>query len=407
MPKILISYRRADSDAIAGRIRDRVAAYYGEDAVFMDIDSIPIGLDFRDHVKQALLKNDLVLAIIGPKWTGPGRGASTRIQQETDPVRMEIETALRRGIPVIPVLVGGAALPKSTELPEGLKDLPFRNAADVSAGRDFNQHMERLLRSADRIFEMKLDGAAPVEAGNAPGSATQIITVEPGMSPAKLSAVARLLARAGLNFTDPALERRFGEHFRERFYWVAQTAIAASIAAWVLFGPVDLWSEHGGIASTRFRFMFSAPLMAAYFALSFTAKARSLWQAFVAGYALLGLACMTFGLTLVASETWFAFEQATMTFMLFLAFVGLAPFNFPYALGVGLVTLMAYAWWFAAYGGSLPPVRAIFCSLLVLSSYVIACCGALARERIFRREFEERVRLERQVPSWRKRADEA
>src|SRR6185369_11133076 len=116
---------RADSDAIAGRIRDRVAAYYGEDAVFMDIDSIPIGLDFRDHVMNALLKNDLVLAIIGPKWIGPGRGGSDRIQQEADPVRMEIETALQRGIPVVPVLVGGATLPKPTERPESLKDLPF------------------------------------------------------------------------------------------------------------------------------------------------------------------------------------------------------------------------------------------------------------------------------------------
>src|SRR6185295_6796757 len=132
VPNILISYRREDSDAIAGRIRDRVAGQYGESRIFMDIDSIPFGLGFRKQVQNALMRNDIVLAIIGPKWLGATRGGVARIADETDPVRIEVETALKRGIPVIPVLVNKAIMPKPGDLPEGLKELSFLNAAEVS-----------------------------------------------------------------------------------------------------------------------------------------------------------------------------------------------------------------------------------------------------------------------------------
>src|SRR5882724_4338926 len=118
MPKIVISYRRSDSDAIAGRIRDRLANHYGENAIFMDIDSIPFGTDFRRHVQGALSECDIMIAVIGPKWLGPRRHGLTRIKDDTDPVRIEIETALQRDLQVIPVLVNRAAMPRPEELPE-------------------------------------------------------------------------------------------------------------------------------------------------------------------------------------------------------------------------------------------------------------------------------------------------
>jgi TIR domain-containing protein len=70
MANVFISYRRSDSAAITGRIRDRLADYYGADAIFIDIDSIPLGIDFRQQIQEAITKNDLVLAVIGPKWIG-------------------------------------------------------------------------------------------------------------------------------------------------------------------------------------------------------------------------------------------------------------------------------------------------------------------------------------------------
>jgi hypothetical protein len=74
MPHITISYRRADSDATAGRIRDRLADYYGAESIFIDIDSIPVGVDFREQIKRELSKNDALLVVVGPKWRGAGKG---------------------------------------------------------------------------------------------------------------------------------------------------------------------------------------------------------------------------------------------------------------------------------------------------------------------------------------------
>src|SRR5579863_7179084 len=152
MSKIIISYRRADSDAITGRIRDRLAHRYGEDSVFMDIDNIPLGIDYRSQLREVLLKADVLLVVIGPNWRGP-KGGQIRIHEETDPVRLEIETALARGIPTIPVLVSGASMPTPDELPDSLKRLSFHNAAEIDAGRDFHQHMDRLIRSVDGILK--------------------------------------------------------------------------------------------------------------------------------------------------------------------------------------------------------------------------------------------------------------
>src|SRR3974390_769390 len=126
--KIVLSYRRSDSDVITGRIRDNLASHYGEDAVFMDIDSISLGSDYRKQIKDALLQNKIFIAVIGPKWLG-GTDNNARIKEENDPVRIEVETALQQGTPLIPVLVSGATMPKAEELPVSLQNLASYNAA--------------------------------------------------------------------------------------------------------------------------------------------------------------------------------------------------------------------------------------------------------------------------------------
>ena len=152
MPKIIISYRRADTDAIAGRIRDRLERDYGKNSIFMDIDNIPFGTDFREHIQNAILQNDLLLAVVGPNWTGPNETGTARIEEETDLVRIEVETAMKAHIPVIPLLVNGAPMPKAEDLPDSLKDFAFKNAAPVDSGRDFHLHMDRLVRSINRLL---------------------------------------------------------------------------------------------------------------------------------------------------------------------------------------------------------------------------------------------------------------
>jgi hypothetical protein len=143
---IAVSYRRADSEAMAGRIRDRLVSHFGEASVFMDIDSIPVGVDFRDHVRSEIGAADIVLVIIGPAWLGR-RNRSTRIFSPEDPVRVELEIALQMGIPIIPILIFGASMPAVKDLPPSLESLSFRNAMNVDAGRDFHHHMDRLVRA--------------------------------------------------------------------------------------------------------------------------------------------------------------------------------------------------------------------------------------------------------------------
>jgi hypothetical protein len=151
--KLVVSYRRSDSDAMAGRIRDRLSQSFGDASVFMDIDNIPFGADFRSQIMNALQATDILIAIVGNEWLGAKGGVTRRIDDENDPVRIEVETALRRGIPVVPVLVLGAKMPEPSELPECIREFSFRNAAEVQAGRDFNQHMDRLIHSLDRVLD--------------------------------------------------------------------------------------------------------------------------------------------------------------------------------------------------------------------------------------------------------------
>src|SRR5262249_51110708 len=139
MPKLFISYRREDSLDITDRVYDRLQAHFGKGAVFMDVDTIPLGVDFRGYFADWLTGCDLVLVIIGPHWldacheTGERQG-TRRLDDPADYVRIEITEALSRGIPVIPVLAGGASMPTVDRLPVDLADLAFRNAAEVRSG---------------------------------------------------------------------------------------------------------------------------------------------------------------------------------------------------------------------------------------------------------------------------------
>lgn len=151
MASILISYRRADSEAIAGRIHDRLAMYFGVSSIFMDIDDIPLGADFRHTVAEQIRKRDFVLVIVGPKWRGQRDGGPARISDPSDPVRAEVEAALAHRRQTIPVLVGGALMPSRDEVPGVLVDFCYLNAATVDAGVDFHNHMARLIRQIVRL----------------------------------------------------------------------------------------------------------------------------------------------------------------------------------------------------------------------------------------------------------------
>src|SRR5262245_55391908 len=109
MPRVFISYRRDDSAHITGRIFDRLRAHFGDKVLFRDVDTIPYGRDFREVIREAVEDCTVLLAVIGPVWVDSrNEEGERRLDDPYDFVRLEIETALKRGITVIPLLVAPA-----------------------------------------------------------------------------------------------------------------------------------------------------------------------------------------------------------------------------------------------------------------------------------------------------------
>lgn len=157
MARIFISYRRQDSAYPAGILRDALQARFGTDSVFFDLDNIPFGVDFRQYIGNAVGQCDVLLVMIGDQWLqltdDQGR---RRIEDLCDYVRIEIESALKRDIPVVPVLVEEAKMPGASELPESIRDLAYRNAAEIGRGRDQKHQIERLVSDLERIWPARV-----------------------------------------------------------------------------------------------------------------------------------------------------------------------------------------------------------------------------------------------------------
>ena len=133
---IFLSYRRDDSEGEAGRLFDDLVRAYGDDSVFMDVAGIEPGLDFRKAIDDNVAGCGVLLAIIGPTWaTVTGSDGTRRLDNPNDFVRLEVGSALKRGTPVIPVLVHEARMPALDQLPDDLKDLRYRNSVELTHAR--------------------------------------------------------------------------------------------------------------------------------------------------------------------------------------------------------------------------------------------------------------------------------
>jgi hypothetical protein len=148
--KIFISYRRADSKYVVDRIRDRLIAAFGEESIFRDIESIPLGKDFRTVLESETGGCNVMLVVIGQQWLNiTDAHGNKRLFDQNDFTRIEVETGLQRdGVLVIPVLVMGMEMknmPTAMELPESLSSLAFRNAIEVRDDPDFDHDMQRLI----------------------------------------------------------------------------------------------------------------------------------------------------------------------------------------------------------------------------------------------------------------------
>jgi hypothetical protein len=174
MSGVFLSYRRVDSASAAGRLYDHLSAQFGRDRIFMDIDTIKPGVDFVEVLEKAIGNADVLIAVIGRQWlTVTDANGKRRLDDPHDFTRLEVATALDRNIRVIPVLVDGASMPRTEELPQALAKLTRRNALMVSNER-FGYDVGKLIETLDEI----LKPAAPPRPAQQP-SASQMEKIAP------------------------------------------------------------------------------------------------------------------------------------------------------------------------------------------------------------------------------------
>jgi Tol biopolymer transport system component len=206
---IFISYRRTDNPDATGRIYDRLVAEFGKARVFKDVDSIPLGQDFRTHLNDVVGACAAVIAIIGPRWVDVrDSGGQRRLDDPDDFVRIELEAALARGVPVLPVLVGHAQMPGTRELPPSLATLAFRQGVEVRPDPDFHNDATRLVAALRRILDPGTVPAEKEEGDHRP------VAASPG----------------------PATDRRTGSGTPAPWPWIAAALTGLALAA-VLAAP--------------------------------------------------------------------------------------------------------------------------------------------------------------------------
>ena len=144
--KVFISYRREDSAGHAGRVHDRLVREFGSDLLFMDVDGIPLGVNFVKVLQEEVAKCSVLLAVIGHEWLNVrDEDGRRRLDNPDDFVRVEIAAALQRDIPVIPIMLEGTKVPKANQLPNDLQGLALRNGLGVRHS-SFHTDMDILIR---------------------------------------------------------------------------------------------------------------------------------------------------------------------------------------------------------------------------------------------------------------------
>jgi hypothetical protein len=197
MPGVFISYRREDTAGYSGRIYDHFRDRFGEKNVFIDVDTIQPGEDFVQVIEEKVGACDALVAVIGKQWVSVlDEAGKRRLDDPHDFVRLEITAALARNVRVIPVLVGGAHMPRLEELPEALAGLLRRNTIELS-DTGFQQLLPRLIQA--------------VEAAGAAAHPVPVVATPDGVQP-------------------PAVKRSF--------YYAGAAVAAVALGGWLL------WPSH-------------------------------------------------------------------------------------------------------------------------------------------------------------------
>jgi len=158
--KIFVSYRREDEPGYALALYHGLRDYFDADQIFMDVDTLEPGQDFVTVIEEAVSQCDVFIAIIGKRWSSCADEAGRRLDNPYDWVRVEIRSALKRGIRLIPVLAEEASMPKPDELPNDMVDLARRHAFHLRHAR-FSRDMADLVELLTKRSGLSVNKPAP------------------------------------------------------------------------------------------------------------------------------------------------------------------------------------------------------------------------------------------------------
>ena len=192
--KVFISYRRADSEADAGRLYSDLAVEFGAQRIFKDVDNVPLGADVRASIHSAIADSGVLVVVVGPDWD------PRRLHGESDWVRLEIETALEQRVSILPIRVRRAELPEPSQVPTSMRPFCDLNAAELEHG-SWRRDLEPVIRAirgmvADESSSLPPPGPPknrnPVSEGEQPDSKSDrslwsrlsdALSAPPGWSP--------------------------------------------------------------------------------------------------------------------------------------------------------------------------------------------------------------------------------
>jgi hypothetical protein len=198
---IFVSYRRSDSQGEAGRLFDDLVKHFGERMVFMDVVGIEAGRDFRKAIEESVARCGALLVVVGPMWlNAKDENGARRLDDPADFVRIETASALRRDIPVIPVLVRAAEMPRAEQLPEVLRELAYRNCIELTHAR-WRSDIQLLVEALRRLVA----DSNPVGTGSGPHQSAS--PARPGAASTQVQGTSETQPRSAVQF-DPATMQR-------------------------------------------------------------------------------------------------------------------------------------------------------------------------------------------------------
>jgi hypothetical protein len=200
---VFISYRRQDTGPYARLLYEELRRRLDSEQVFMDVDSIEVGVDFAEAIQHAVAACEVLLALVGPQWlTITDANGQQRLEDPDDTVRLEIEAALTRNIRVIPVLVDNTLMPQRQQLPESLAPFSRRNALELSYNR-YGYDLGRLLEAIERVLGQRF---APVAATSTPPSMPAPAGAKAAGSPSVGDLVSQAKAAAPAGKSGPMIQ---------------------------------------------------------------------------------------------------------------------------------------------------------------------------------------------------------